>query len=108
MIEVGLAPYIGLPKEPNVEQMDKVWNEIQVNFQNHQFYATVVSEAEIETKLDLIRYGNLTKLIDLKFYIAHFSRFTIFCLLSFCVVTSDPFQLFKKITLFDFFKMQKH
>ena len=30
MIEVGLAPYIGLPKEPNVEQMEKVWNEIQV------------------------------------------------------------------------------
>ncbi len=106
MIEVGLAPYIGLPKEPNVEQMDKVWNEIQVNFQNHQFYVTVVWETETETKLDLIRYGNLTKLIDLKFYIAHFSRFTIFCLLSFYVEVH--LNYLKKKTLFDFFKMQKH
>ena len=32
MIEVGLAPYIGLPKDPNVGEMEKVWNDIQVSF----------------------------------------------------------------------------
>ncbi len=32
MIEVGLAPFIGLPKDPNIGEMEKVWNDIQVNF----------------------------------------------------------------------------
>jgi hypothetical protein len=31
MIEVGLAPYVGLPEDPNIEEMERVWNEIQVN-----------------------------------------------------------------------------
>jgi hypothetical protein len=37
MIEVGLAPFIGLPQEPDVERMEKTWNDIQVCFCTLEF-----------------------------------------------------------------------
>ena len=47
MIEVGLAPYIGLPNDPDVENMERVWNDVQVSIIALKLFQNRLSVAQL-------------------------------------------------------------